>query len=38
LRWPPADDLVYLVGVSVTVLIVGYAIFGRLEGRLAEEL
>jgi homopolymeric O-antigen transport system permease protein len=38
LRWPPADELAYLVGVSVASLVIGYLIFGRLEGRLAEEL
>lgn len=38
LRWPPVDELLYLVGVSVGALLIGYAIFGRLEGRLAEEL
>jgi ABC-type polysaccharide/polyol phosphate export permease len=38
LRWPPVDELAYLVGVSVAALVIGYAIFGRLEGRLAEEL
>jgi homopolymeric O-antigen transport system permease protein len=38
LRWPSAADLAYLLVVSVVTLVLGYTIFGRLEGRLAEEL
>lgn len=38
LRLPPAEDLLYLVAVSSVVLVAGYAIFRRLEPRLAEEL
>jgi lipopolysaccharide transport system permease protein len=38
LRWPSAGDIAYVVVVSVAVLVIGYTIFGRLEGRLAEEL
>jgi len=38
LRWPPADQLAYIVVVSVITLIAGYLVFGRLEGRMAEEL
>src|SRR5690606_16355293 len=38
LRLPPLDDLAYLVGVSVAVLLAGWWAFSRLEGRLAEEL
>src|SRR5215471_2374429 len=38
LRWPSIADMLYLVVVSVVTLLVGYAIFGRLEGRVAEEL
>jgi len=38
LRWPETGDLAYLTVVSVTTLLVGYRVFGRLEGRLAEEI
>lgn len=38
LRFPPLGDVIYLLVVSVTVLLVGYSIFRRLEPRLAEEL
>jgi ABC-2 type transport system permease protein len=38
LRFPSAEDLVFLTVVSVAVLLAGYAIFHRLEPRLAEEL
>jgi ABC-2 type transport system permease protein len=38
LRMPPVEDLVYLGVVSALVLVAGYAIFNRLEPRLAEEL
>jgi lipopolysaccharide transport system permease protein len=38
LRWPSGADMVFLTGVSIAVLAVGYMVFNRLEGRLAEEL
>lgn len=38
LRLPPAQDLLFLTVVSVLALVAGYAIFHRLEPRLAEEL
>jgi ABC-type polysaccharide/polyol phosphate export permease len=38
LRWPSGADMVFITGVSVAVLVAGYALFNRLEGRLAEEL
>jgi ABC-2 type transport system permease protein len=38
LRWPPAQDMVFLGVVSSVTLLAGYWIFLRLEPRLAEEL
>lgn len=38
MRFPPLLDMVYLVGVAAAALLVGQWVFGRLEGRLAEEL
>src|SRR5262249_15243044 len=38
LRWPSIADMLYLAVVSVLTLLAGYAIFGRLEGRVAEGL
>ena len=38
LRMPPLDELAYLLGVSVVSLLIGLAVFSRLEGKLAEEL
>ncbi|HMG40591.1 MAG TPA: ABC transporter permease [Acidimicrobiales bacterium] len=38
LRWPATADLVYIAVVSLLTLAVGFWAFGRLEGRLAEEL
>lgn len=38
LRLPPAADLAYLVVAAGLSLVVGYAVFRRFEGRLAEEL
>jgi lipopolysaccharide transport system permease protein len=38
LRWPPAEDMVFLGVVSTVTLLAGYWIFLRLEPRLAEEL
>lgn len=37
-RFPPLDHLLYLVLVSAASLAAGMAVFGRLEGRVAEEL
>lgn len=37
-RWPSLDDTVYIVVVPTLVLAIGYSIFKRYEGRLAEEL
>lgn len=38
LRMPPLEDLLYLGVVSAVVLVAGFAIFNKLEPRLAEEL
>jgi ABC-2 type transport system permease protein len=38
LRYPPGLQFAYLVAVSVLTLAVGYTVFNRFEGRLAEEL
>lgn len=38
MRMPPLDHLAYLIGVSFAVLALGQWVFGRLEGKLAEEL
>lgn len=38
LRWPSAADVLFLTGVSIAMLVAGYLVFNRLEGRLAEEL
>jgi homopolymeric O-antigen transport system permease protein len=38
MRFPPLDHLAYLVIVSFGVLAAGQWVFGRLEGKLAEEL
>ena len=37
-RWPSLGNTLYLVGVSLGVLALGYVVFKRYEGRLAEEL
>jgi len=37
-RWPSWSNTVYTVLVSACVLVVGYVVFKRYEGRLAEEL
>lgn len=37
-RWPDWQDSVYCVVAATLTLVVGYAIFRRYEGRLAEEL
>jgi lipopolysaccharide transport system permease protein len=38
MRFPSLDHFAYLVGVSFGTLLAGVAVFGRLEGKLAEEL
>jgi ABC-2 type transport system permease protein len=38
MRWPTLSTLAYLVGCAVVSLLIGWIAFGRLEGRLAEEL
>ena len=38
MRFPPLDHMAYLVLVSGAVLAAGQWVFGRLEGKLAEEL
>jgi ABC-type polysaccharide/polyol phosphate export permease len=38
MRFPPLDHVAYLFSVSALSLWVGLAVFGRLQGRLAEEL
>jgi ABC-type polysaccharide/polyol phosphate export permease len=38
LRWPSATNLGFLAVVSIATLVLGYWIFNRIEGRLAEEL
>lgn len=37
-QWPDAGLALYVLGVSLAVLVIGSAVFGRLETRLAEEL
>jgi ABC-type polysaccharide/polyol phosphate export permease len=37
-RWPTIGDTLFVVIVSLVVLVLGYGIFKRYEGRLAEEL
>ena len=38
MRFPPLGSLAYLTGVSLALLVIGQWVFGRLEGKLAEEL
>jgi ABC-type polysaccharide/polyol phosphate export permease len=38
MRFPPLDHIAYLLGVSFAALALGMVVFGRLEGRMAEEL
>ncbi len=38
LRWPAAADLAYVTGCAIITLVIGRAIFLRLEPRFAEEL
>jgi ABC-2 type transport system permease protein len=37
-RWPALSDIAFCVGATAAVVIIGYAVFKRFEGRLAEEL
>jgi ABC-2 type transport system permease protein len=37
-RWPTLIDSAIVTGVSLVVLVIGYAVFMKFEGRLAEEL
>jgi ABC-2 type transport system permease protein len=37
-RLPTLSNVVYLIGLSLATLLVGYVVFKRYEGRLAEEL
>jgi lipopolysaccharide transport system permease protein len=38
LRWPAAADLAYVTGFAIVTLVIGRALFLRLEPRFAEEL
>jgi ABC-2 type transport system permease protein len=38
LRFPPLWDVLYIFGCGVVMLVVGWYVFNRLEGRMAEEL
>jgi ABC-type polysaccharide/polyol phosphate export permease len=38
LRWPPLNAMLYMIGVALASLFVGWRVFRRFEGRLAEEL
>jgi ABC-type polysaccharide/polyol phosphate export permease len=38
LRFPPLNDLLYLIVWAVGLLAVGLWVFGRLDRRLAEEV
>ena len=38
LRWPPLLDFVYLTAWAGGLLVLGMWVFGRLDGRLAEEV
>lgn len=37
-RWPGLADTLFVVAASIASLVIGYAVFRRHEGRLAEEL
>jgi ABC-type polysaccharide/polyol phosphate export permease len=37
-RWPSLASTLFVVGCAAVALVTGYAVFGRYEGRLAEEL
>jgi ABC-2 type transport system permease protein len=38
LRFPPLWDVLYIFGCGVVMLVIGWYVFNRLEGRMAEEL
>ena len=38
MTFPPLDHMAYLIAISVVSLLAGMAVFGRLEGKVAEEL
>lgn len=38
MRWPTLGTMAYLVGCAAVSLVIGWIAFGRLQGRLAEEL
>ncbi|MEY2456211.1 MAG: hypothetical protein QOK06_1305 [Acidimicrobiaceae bacterium] len=38
LRFPPLVDVLYIFGCGVVMLVIGWYVFNRLEGRMAEEL
>jgi ABC-type polysaccharide/polyol phosphate export permease len=38
MRFPPLYDVAFLIGVAIASLLAGMAVFGRLEGDVAEEL
>ena len=37
-RLPTLSNVLYLIGLSLVTLVIGYVVFKRYEGRLAEEL
>jgi ABC-type polysaccharide/polyol phosphate export permease len=37
-RWPSLENTLFVLIVSLVTVILGYAVFKRYEGRLAEEL
>jgi ABC-2 type transport system permease protein len=38
LRFPPLMDVLYVLGCGVVMLVIGFLVFNKLEGRMAEEL
>lgn len=38
LRWPALEDIAFLLACASVSVVVGWTVFGRLQGRLAEEL
>jgi ABC-2 type transport system permease protein len=38
LRFPPLADVLYILGCGIVMLVIGWYVFNRLEGRMAEEL
>ena len=38
LRFPPLFDVLYILGCGIVMLAIGWYVFNRLEGRMAEEL